>query len=624
MNEDLAKALSETIGVLRAENYAEGQIFSAVERPQYWSRLTGRQVCFLFGGRGTGKTTALRWLAFEGQASLVGLDMAEWDAVGFYWRVETSVVTAFTGDRLDDATWGRVFAHYVNLRLVLKVLEFVDWYTETYGETPTTDADALAVAAASLELSGADDLPSFAREARLCVARFEASLNRLSRSTDELQLSVLGKPIGHLLDALHADHRLHDHHFVFALDEYENLNGYQQRVVNTLIKHAGDGQYTFKVGVKRGGIRDRSTLHPDEFLSTPADYIQISVEDELQRQGFAEFAWSVCEDRLRQIPMTGSPLSISGLFPELPLESEAELLGGGRRRAEIRAELVADETEEGLLAEFDRMTLVSACLVGYWAQSQAQSAQRVLRDALAEPTKWSNRLNNYSFAMLFTLRDRRPGVRKYYAGWSVLTHIAEGNLRYLLSLVYEALVRHVDGGGDLLSPVPPALQTEAAEQVGQRTVFELAGLHARGTELMRMVLSLGRVFSVLAAYPQGHTPEVTQFRVEWHLERGSNVEELLAAGVMHDALIGFPGDKNSARSGETKEFDYRLHPLFAPFFAYSYRRKRRFGIAARDLAALAGPTPQGTISKLLRRNARNPTAELPEQLEVLAEFFSEA
>ncbi|WP_431778488.1 ORC-CDC6 family AAA ATPase [Microbacterium aurantiacum] len=617
--QDLTRAVAETIGILRAENYESKALFDVVERPDYWSQLEGRRACFLVGGRGTGKTTALRSLAFEGQSQLSGYDIVDWPAVGFYWRIETSVVAAFNGSRIAEDDWARLFGHYVNLRLLLAVLEFVRWFEQTQEHSLTVDGSDLALASASLSAPAATDLSEFASMVRLELARFEAGLNQLRSEVDGLTLSMLGKPVEHLLNALTEDPRLADQYFVFALDEYENLMPYQQRVINTLIKHAGDGRYTFKVGVKRGGIRDRSTLHPQEFLSAPADYIAIQVEDELRRQGFSDFALRICDDRLQQI--AGSDASVADLFPDLSMDDEAALLGGKRRRAELRAELKASGAAPSDLAQFDEMTLLAACMVGYWADAQRLPTPSVLAEAVAKPDRWANRVNNYGYAMLFTIRAS-AGIKKFYAGWSVISHLSEGNIRSLLNTVNEALVRHIEAGNTLSQPISPQVQTSASEAVGQRAVFELAGLHVRGTELLRLVLSLGRIFGVLAAFPHGHTPEVTQFRVDWQESSDADsLRELLEAGVMHDALISFPGDKNSARSGQPKEHDYQLHPLFAPFFAYSYRRKRRITLGATDLLRLSTVNPQGTISKVLRRNARNPGSALPEQLELLGDFF---
>lgn len=620
---DLSRGIAATVGVFRAEYLTGAEFFRLMERPDYWAQLEGRRACFLIGGRGTGKTTALRALAFEGQAARHGVDTARWDTIGFYWRVDTSVVTAFRGSRVDEEEWKRIFAHFVNLRLMRSVLEFVRWQDSQGLPAIKADRFALELASVALGMDAALDLVSFDSALSLASVRFEAQVNSGGGAGSGSTLSILGAPLRHLLAAIRADERYANHFFTFAIDEYENLAAYQQRVLNTLIKHAGDADYTFKVGVKEKGVIDRSTLHPAEYLSEPADYKTVRVERSLKEQGFEEFAARVVNDRLAEFN-EARVVDVRALFPELSDEAEAELLGAQKRRADVRSELEAEGASVEELELFDQMPLLGACMVGYWAQSKRRSLRAVLQDSVTAPEQWKNRLNNYGFAMLFTLRNRVSGTRKLYAGWSVLTQMADGNIRHLLALVAEALTRHVIGGNDLTTPVSAQLQTLAAEQVGERAVFELAGLHARGSEMMRLALSLGRIFGVMAADPYGHTPEVTQIRVDRSgLADGTSLDDLLGAAVMHSAVIGFPGDKNSARSGDTKEHDYELHPVFSAFFVYSYRSKRRISLAGHDILALASATPQGTVAKILRRNARNPSSDLPPQLELLTEFFDD-
>ena len=48
---------------------------------------------------------------------------------------------------------------------------------------------------------------------------------------------------------------------------------------------------------------------------------------------------------------------------------------------------------------------------------------------------------------------------------------------------------------------------------------------------------------------------------------------------MHLALLRFAGSKLQV-AGETKDYDYMVHPVFAPFFVFSSRRKRKMTITA--------------------------------------------
>ena len=103
MTERLTKTpqqqLSELFGSYKAE-WLKEQMFDLFTEPAYFPELVTQRPCMLIGGRGTGKTTVLRSLSYEGQFALKGHvehDIPTWPYYGFYYRVNTNRVTAFRG-----------------------------------------------------------------------------------------------------------------------------------------------------------------------------------------------------------------------------------------------------------------------------------------------------------------------------------------------------------------------------------------------------------------------------------------------------------------------------------------------------------------------------------------------
>ena len=623
--EQLQERVQQTLGMLRAE-YLRAEIFDLWTRPSYWPELLGSRPCFLVGGRGTGKTTVLRGLTYEGQHRLVGPTIPEWESIGLYWRVSTNTVAAFRGGGQDEAEWTRLFSHYVNLQMMQLILRFITWRSDILGETTSASADGIRRATLALGVPATESLSSLTEAVADELALFESSINNVSASAEPPRASMLGRPLDHLVEALQADPTLRERDFVFCIDEYENLENYQQRVLNTLIKHVGDSFYTFKVGVRETGLRERSTLNPTEQLIEPADYTTVDITKRLKDEDFVAFARTVCNERLRLVPGDEQEVpSVDWLLPGLTETQEARLLGIDSRIRQLRSLLEEEGATHEDLAFFDSLEPLSAYLVGYWARSAEVSVSASLAAAQADPREWQTRLGNYSYATLFTIRPRVRGTKKYYAGWATYAQLADGNIRYLLQLVTEALTRHLSAGKDLESQITPQLQTEAATDVGRRAVHELQGLTARGAQLTKLVLGMGRVFQVMAADPYGHAPEVAQFRVnsEGDETAWSETQELLGVAVLHQAMVRFPGDKMAAVSGETKGFDYQLHPIMSPFFVFTHRRKRRMTVTAGELLGLvANPPP--TIRAILSRSQRSADIELPDQLELFAEFFDES
>lgn len=317
------------------------------------------------------------------------------------------------------------------------------------------------------------------------------------------------------------------------------------------------------------------------------------------------------------------------LLPGLSEAAEAELLGIGGALRELRAELRKTASNKAL-RHFDEMQPLAAYMVGFWAESQGEPVEKVLDDAIRDSAAWNERLANYQHAMLFTIRRRKRGIHKYYAGWETFTRLADGNIRYLLQLVFEALMLQVQDSGDLSKPINPAIQTRAAQEVGRKNLTELEGLAVNGAQVTRLVLGLGRVFEVMARQAEGHAPEVNQFVVTHNsadrefdqdvTATSEQVEELLTAAVMHLALIRAAANKLPSSSGDTKEFDYSLHPIYAAFFEYSHRRKRRMILSYADVDGIVR-TPRSAINGILARSARSIPEEIPEQLALFAPYF---
>ncbi|OHT77719.1 hypothetical protein BKG69_18285 [Mycobacteroides chelonae] len=617
-----AEQLNAVFGAVRAEYFRE-EVFDLFTHPSYFPQLQTIQPCLLVGGRGTGKTTVLKCLSYEGQSHLnSSTPISDWRFIGMYWRIDTSVVRAFEGPELNDQQWDRLFIHYVNLTLAGLILEFLEWAEARSENRLSVSQKYLNEAALSIGLGPVESVDALRAGLANKLLELEISVNNLNPSALP-STSLLGRPVQRLIQALGVDPILINKTYFFLIDEYENLTDRQQRVLNTLVKHAGDYPYTFKIGMRETGHREHATVNPNEHLIAPADYAYVDITERLDDASFATFARQVCESRLNKLRRNDVRVlgNVSDLFPSLSEEAEAKKLGVEDKNAFTRQDLVRLGVDAGSLDGFDSLSPLSAYLVRYWSESQQVDLQDALSDALANRAKWNTRLNNYQHAMLYTIRRGKRGYRKYYCGWNTYTKIANGNIRYLLQLVHEALQRQLLAADSLDTPLSPEVQTDAASTVGERVVRELQGLSSNGTDLTRLVLGLGRVFQVMAAQPQGHTPEVSQFGLS--ATPDTEVEMLLDTAVMHLAIRRFTTDKMAAFSGQIKDYSYQLHPVFSPFFIYSYRSKRRMELSPSDVMSLVHDHKNG-IPKILRKSNRSPMEELPSQLMMFREYFDDA
>lgn len=629
-----AVAIGAAFG-LRAEHLKD-RIFDFYREPAYFHELETARPCVLIGGRGTGKTTVLKGLSYEGQARLSDDPVDAWRHYGVYLRFQTAQAAGFSGDDLPAERWQRLFGHFINLTLCEAALQFCVWFlARTEWERLLPQNKLLEVA----EMLGQFDRPPPRDEQALLELvgtlrrRFQNYVNSVADG-GPFAASTVGSGIDELLASLMNAPPMRGKLFFFLLDEFENLRPDQQEVVNTLIKHAGE-HYTFKIGVKERGWRRKTVLGSVEQLQAPADYEPIDIRHRLENV-FREYGTRICLDRLQAVEkeLDIQALDLRALLPPLTEDDEAELLGIGELVAGIREELVREDAADDLLASFDAMPPLFAYLVGQWAAKEGQPLSTTIHDSIAHPTRWHTRYGNYKYALLFMLRRRKRGVRKHYAGLDTYLKLAATNIRFLMQLVEVALIDHYRKNVDVwaMCPVAPETQTAAAREVGQRNLGELSSLSLIGPRLARLCASLGTMFHQMADDPISHAPEVTQFHLadlpgdpsmdEDVALRGDgrgahNPRELLGEAITHLALIALPSTKLSG--AHVREFDYMVHPIFSPLFVYSYRKKRKIALQSSELSELV-TKPRATVDAILKRNNRAPLEDLRDASEQMQLF----
>jgi hypothetical protein len=607
VNDDERKqALTEIarwLGSYRTEHAEEDPLlFELFQEPRYLPGLTGTRPCVLVGGRGTGKTTVLRGMSYEGRYFAAGRSLegfSTWDSIGIYHKIDANRVTAFDGPELDTTTWQRYFGHYTNLILIQAVMTFCAWFEQHAGAPLTPDPAQCRRVGRALgfesPVSSISDLTTGVGDA---LIDFEVAINNVAAGHRPI-LSAQGAPLELLIDALLRCPPLQGMQFAFLIDEYENLSDDQQRCFNTLIKSAHSG-LTFRIGVKELGWREKSTLKREEFLRDPDDYATVNITAELGRQSnFEEFAHRVVAERLSRMELASPPPSLDPKLLLEPLSEDAEAKLQGVQ-AIVAARLARlgdrlDATDRALLAELPPL---EQYLLFHWADTHPTAGVdehttecELIRDRFSESpgVDWHYRYVNYKHTLLYTLvAGRGESQPKLYAGWQTMLELANCNIRYLLELVEDSLSNHVRESRDLGTPVAPRMQTDAARRVGQKNLEELVGERQHGAALVQLVRHLGRVFGNLAREGARHAPELTNFVLSTEGGDAERAEllKLLDAGVRNNAIIRMDGTKLQERS-EVRATEYRLHPILSAYFTISWRLKRHLVLLPQILLELS-------------------------------------
>lgn len=609
--------LEKLFGSLRAESLREN-LYALFNRPRYFYHLAAPKSCVLIGGRGSGKTTVLKCMAYEGQAALRATDFRSPNYVGLYMRINTNTVTTFKGPELTDSAWHRLFGHFINLQVCEEAARYISWLKEYISDaTVDNDVDYSSVSK-SLGLPISSNLNDFIDS--LDDARIHLELYINNFADPKPVVSPLQTPIKELMKQLSKLRGHSNTSFYIILDEYENLLDYQQTLVNTLIKHA-EGNHFFKVGVRELGWRERSTVNTSEILVSPADYERIRIEEALEDE-FPEFARSVCEARLKAADLRdyGPALDVDALLPGLSIKEESILLGVESRIRDFRTYLLksSDHPELNELHPHELYVFY-------------ELAHRDETRAIADLISYQNgekraneKYENYSYSLLFSISGKGSEVTKYYCGHSVLSKITYQNIRFYMQLLNTCIREKMYQDKNLSTPISPRIQTLAARRIGLSYFRELEGVSTMGGSLAKLLLGLGRVFQILAANPIGGRPECSQFDIsELSIDHdpavAENAAQLLREAVMQLALVRTPGTK-LVSDFDIRSWDYAPHPIFAPYFGFSHRRKRKMTVAEADIINIT-QKPQATIKKLLGRRSSLADTSLPDQMSMFDEYF---
>jgi len=624
---EILNKLNASFGSYRAE-WLKSQIFDLFAEPYYFSVLQDNRPCVLEGGRGTGKTTVLRGLSYQGQFAIHKQNVNNFDKanfIGIYHRVNTNHVRAFTGGNLVEREWERVFAHYFNLLICRDILIFLKWHNGRCNNDEQLSPHACKVIANSINSKETcENLDALLELFDLEMYSFQSEINNIVDG-DLPKLSMAGDPIKVVTENALNLIQFKDKIFFILLDEYENYTDYQQKILNSLLKHSPES-YTFKIGVRELGWRVKHTLNTSETLYDPADYVLVNIERSLTGNDslFSDFARTVCQQRITKLLVEENDdviYDIEESLKGMTIEEEAEML-------EVRSTLYVknfDYLPKAFKVGTEALSPLYKYFISYWASVHDRELVNEVDDYLKHTGSWNTRYGNYKYEMLFKIRRGRgkSGIQKYYCGWTTYTKLSNGNIRYLMELVYRAYEKHLISEEPLNVPVSPKNQTLAAQEAGYKNLMELEGLWKNGAQLTKLLLGMGRVFQVLASSEGKSAPEKNQFSLEKTYGNTEEVEDLIRAAVMHLALIRTPGNKMSDDS-TTRDYLYMIHPLYSAYFQFSHRKKRKINIKAEDVFGIIN-NPRETIRFILQKSDIKTESidKLPQQMSLFEEYYNE-
>lgn len=642
MNTDIRKACTK--------NRAEELGFDVWEHfaiPLFFDQLdigdTSKASRFI-GGRGCGKTMLLRYLSHQSMFSTKRehVDRVSFKHLGLYWKVDTHFANVLFGRSIENDVWESAFSHFMALVIVADAVHCLESLANCEAvDFSLSELESLQLQSPQdFDAAFATDVYSIANQIRSRTRQLQTWANNPRATVAPTFLPGNQFIAAVLQEILEKVHLLRQSAFFVYIDEYENLREYQQRNINTCIKHS-ERPVIFNIATKRNGMRTNATVG-EECITEIADYRSYDLDKMLENTDFELFAAEILFFRFATMagakdgPINASELRDAKFLPKrkvgdyrqrvisaarkiFPGVTEIEMAVDAFEDKAIHAQLIRNI--EGALSERNSKLVASQFLVSDHPQAsfvvpallhrKSLDPEEILEEIeslnvgrdnrFTGPTGW---IHNNFIGCFLQLYGPFSRTCPFYAGFDSFISLAKGNLRHFLEVCHTSLkqIDQRDGIHDL--QVPIAEQAESARQASSDFLREIRSFGVLGNQLHDFASGLGRLFAAAHRRPTQSEPEINHFSMLGGSASLDDAErELLSEATKWSVLFELAETKLKG-SVDVAESEWMLAPIYAPHFNITFRKKRRLELSRDDIRRLmSGDTYERTqvIDKYKRR-----------------------
>jgi hypothetical protein len=521
----------------RAEEFGY-DVWESFVVPPFFKRLSlgvSGKPKVIVGGRGCGKTMLLRYLSHDSMFSprRTAISADSKSQVGLYWRADTQFAQLMAKRGVEDDTWYAAFRHLAALAMGKEILRSLRSISASVAGF-VRDEEIARADFSRLHSFDPQLPPSYEGLFQSLEDRIDAFETWVNHVRDiPCPRFLPGEAfVKRLVDVVRsAFPGLRDAAFYVYVDEYENLATYQQRIINTWLKHS-EPPLVFNLAMKRNGFKTPLTTG-DESLSHIHDYRKIDLERyDLERE-FPVFAAEILFLNMMLAGYTKSPVnldvlrdparlsarkdkayctSVLGAMRDLLPDASQKDLAEAVFRDRVLCERFKETIQKGLRwrrrdldpdqfvdAQCPEASIVISCLLfrdSLTLEEIAEEFDRLRRSESSRftlPTDW---VHNNFIGCLLQLYDGLSRPCPFYGGFSTFCYLSRGNLRHFLELCHESFSRGYGAAEESTGAVPVEEQAEAARQVSADFLKEIRSFGPQGNNLHTFVLRLGSVFSL--------------------------------------------------------------------------------------------------------------------------------
>ncbi|AFM02259.1 hypothetical protein Desde_3996 [Desulfitobacterium dehalogenans ATCC 51507] len=563
------------------------------------------------GGRGSGKTMFFQCNSWRQVLSKIRkeklhssklLDNNEF--VGIYYRVDTTFVSSMCGR--EENQWNSVFETYFSICIVQ---ELIDLIIEISQDMSIDEKELTSFVCDFSKrfntASTSKTLLSFRQETDMYLDMIEDQINGIMLSNNITGLRWVN---AHRLisDICSSCSKLFRREILFKIfiDEYETLQLYQQKIINTLIKHS-TLPVIFNIGLRPQGMKTKETISRTETIEAPHDYEMLTLG--IDSEKYLIVLCEICRKRILlgkeqgKIPEYASE-DIEYYLGTYKVDDELERITASTFNAphikKLREIIKKLGKEQNTTNEEIEMYIAILCDQAPLLDSRLHFALlcrkttytpslKELYEAYTSKSKrYNDWMHNRKHGLIFLLCKELKREKMYY-GFEVYAALSSNIVRYFLELCEQAFrITYLDDY-HWNNPISPEIQTEAAKYVSEYKVLDIASYEPHGKELRIFIQYLGLIFYNLhtAELNTLGEPEPNHFSTK-DLSLSMHIKELIASAIMWNVLQEGEPTKRKQSKLSPETVDYYINKIYVPYFMISYRNQRKIQLDANILEQL--------------------------------------
>lgn len=569
-------------------------------QPRYIDRVISPKASMIIGERGSGKTTLLRHLekTFNHSENL--------EYIGIYYRFETAHVKALSNPEMSVDKNISAFSQSIAAilgKLLCQILEEIKNSKEIKYEREEEICKKLIQ---DIELPITENVASYGKLAEIYERIRKKILINLQNGKNICYFEYTSF-INNFCEELQKESFFSETCFCVLLDEYENLTFSQQRVVNSYIKNSSY-YLTYKVCMRPDGFLTKETVADKEPLMFGHDYEEFDYVDDIvgSEKDVKQHLRKICANRLayfyrqKKIKFDKKDLDID-VYLDI-VKEEADIESWERideYKEQLKGELRKRYPEK--VEKIDAFNVIDLKLISILYQKK-YSEEDIFENICSFTEKYKNWIHNYKQNIIFQITSECEQSRKY-CGFDTIIKLSNSNTRTVLEIMHYAF-GELNSVGSIYKKISVKRQTDAVNRVAESSFEQIDYIPFNGYKAKNLANALGNLFAEFMKDSRAKKFEVNSFSIivsQLDKEQTKEMKAILRDAVVWGVLIPSKANKIKNKGDIVLDGrDYMLHPIFAPYFKISYRKRQKCELKDIDIYSMFYPKSRKELRKALK------------------------